>query len=114
MVTHKNYGSRQAFIRYRDRWKSGLQITPGGLRRVLRTEFFFRKWDSEVLEVYRGHKPSKVSVVDWQHYIEDDPEALIEIFRENVTNPLDEVLAPFRDQWNRTEGKVISLPLRAV
>jgi len=112
LSTHKHHGYRQAFIRYRDRWRSGLEITPSGLRRVLRTEFFFRHWDHEVLEIYRGHKPQRVSDVDWEHYIEEDPEGLVDLFRLHVTDRLDEILGPYRDRWNGMEDKVIPLRVR--
>ena len=51
----------RAFTRFRDMWRPGLNLEPSGLRRVLRSEWFNRRWHDDSLAVYRGHKPPHAS-----------------------------------------------------
>jgi integrase len=39
----------RAFTRYRDKWRPGLNLEPSGLRRVLRSEWFNRRWHAELV-----------------------------------------------------------------
>jgi hypothetical protein len=99
----------KAFTRYRDKWRPGLNIEPNGLRPVLRSEWFKRRWHADSLAVYRGHKPPNASVVDWNHYIIFDPDSLQKMFREEVVEKVDEVLAPYQEQWINSTSNVVQL-----
>jgi integrase len=112
VLTNRRDSFRQAFNRYRDRWRPGLNLEPNGLRRVLRSEWFRRRWHVDSLAVYRGHKPPDASPVDWNHYIIFDEEGLQTMFREEVVDKVNSILEPFRSRWSRAVGKVIQLPLR--
>ena len=100
---------RRAFTRYRDKWKPGLNLEPSGLRRVLRSEWFIRRWHDDSLAVYRGHKPPHASPVDWNHYIIFDLDGLQRMFREEVVEKIDRVLEADRKRWNAGEGIVVGL-----
>jgi integrase len=102
-TTHKKDSYGQAFERYRDKWKSSLTLEPNGLRRTLPTEFFSRQWYGETLQVYRGHKPPKVSTLDWNHYLEFDQDGLIKLFKRDVTNKIDRVLKTRLEKWKKNK-----------
>jgi len=106
--TNSRHSFRRAFYRHRNHWRPGLNVEPSGLRRVLRSEWFKRHWHTDSLSVYRGHKPPSTSPVDWKHYIIFDPQGLQQTFREEVVAKIDEVVKPFRDQWNDHETGDIS------
>jgi integrase len=109
LVTNKRASYWKTFTRYRNKWRPGLNVEPNGLRRVLRSEWFKRRWHADSLAVYRGHKPPNASAVDWNHYIIFDPESLQKMFREEVVTKIDWVLAPYRDRWNRERSNVVDL-----
>ena len=103
LVTWKTESFWRCFNRYKKVFNPDLQIDPRGLRRTLLKEFFVRKRYCPSLQLYRGHKPENVSDVDWEHYLdrlEYDPEAVMEMFREDVIQPLNEWLEPYREKWN--------------
>ncbi len=110
--THKKDSFGQAFRRYRDKWRPGLKIEPYGLRRTLVKAFVLLGLHGYTLEIYRGHKPTQISDVEWRYYLdrlEMDPKGLSEMFRRQVVGPLDEILEPHRRKWNTAPGKVIRL-----
>ena len=107
VTTQHSY--RRAFTRYRDKWRPGLNLEPSGLRRVLRSEWFIRRWHDDSLAVYRGHKPPRTSSVDWNHYIIFDLNGLQRMFREEVVEKIDRVLAPYHELWNSSEANVVEL-----
>jgi integrase len=81
-----SYG--RSFRRYLGRWRPQFKIEPKGLRRTLVSEFFEHGWYGDILQMYRGHKPS-VSAIDWNHYISYRPEKIQEMFREQVVSKVD-------------------------
>ncbi len=109
LVTNKRASYWKAFTRYRDKWRPGLNVEPNGLRRVLRSEWFKRRWHADSLAVYRGHKPPNTSVVDWNHYIIFDPDSLQKMFREEVVARIDRVLEPYRERWINSTSNVVEL-----
>lgn len=109
MVPRTKDTYRQAFNRARDGFRKGAKHTPYSLRRTLVSEFFRRRWYQDALQVYRGHKPKGVSAVDWEHYIEFDPEGLLDLLREHIIRPLDGLLEDPRREWQGQDRKVINL-----
>ena len=109
LVSCDRHSFGRGFSRCRDRFLPGFNLEPSGLRRTLVSEFFRRRWYGDALQVYRGHKPRGTSTVDWEHYIEFNPEGLMQLFLEHVVNPLDEVLQPYRERWNGKKGTVVKL-----
>lgn len=57
------------------------------------------RWYCDALQIYRGHKPPKVSTVDWNHYLEFDQEGLIRLFKDDVTNKIDRALKTRLEKW---------------
>ena len=110
VITNNRASYWKAFTRYRDKWRPGLNVEPNGLRRVLRSEWFKRRWHVDSPAVYRGHKPPNASAVDWNHYIIFDPDSLQRMFREEVVAKIDRVLAPYRERWNRDTSNMVELP----
>ena len=86
-----------------------MNVEPNGLRRVLRSEWFKRRWHADSLAVYRGHKPPNASAVDWNHYIIFDPDSLQEMFREEVVAKIDGVLNPYHERWINSKSNVVEL-----
>ena len=110
VITNNRASYWKAFTRYRNKWRPGLNVEPNGLRRVLRSDWFKRRWHADSLAVYRGHKPPHASPVDWNHYIILDPDSLQEMFREEVVAKIDQVLVQYRERWITSKANVIALP----
>lgn len=82
-----------------------VQIEPKGLRRTIETEAVRRGWIGYSLNRYLGRSPQSIQE---RHYIAvaDD---LQHVLREQVTSRIDQIIEPFRAEWNRENPKVISL-----
>ncbi|NUP93423.1 MAG: site-specific integrase [Candidatus Omnitrophica bacterium] len=82
-----------------------VQIEPKGLRRTIETEAVRRGWQGYCLNRYLGRSPQSIQE---RHYIAmaDD---LQRVLREQVTSRIDQIVEPFRSEWNRGNPKVISL-----
>ncbi|MCA9446686.1 MAG: site-specific integrase [Candidatus Omnitrophica bacterium] len=91
-----SYG--RAFRRHLEKWRPGFHIEPKGLRRTLVSEFFERGWYGDVLQMYRGHKPS-VSTIDWDHYLSFQPEKVQDLFREQVAERVDGLVEDVFRAW---------------
>jgi integrase len=89
----------RAFTRYRNKWRPGLNLEPSGLRRVLRSEWFNRRWHNDSLAVYRGHKPPRTSSVDWNHYIIFNLDGLR---RYNLDRNGKKQASPSANSWSKT------------
>lgn len=82
-----------------------VQIEPKGLRRTIETEAVRRGWQGYCLNRYLGRSPQSIQE---RHYIAmaDD---LQRVLREQVASRIDQIIEPFRAEWNRENPKVISL-----
>jgi integrase len=112
LITHDKNSYKQAFNRYRDKWCPGLNLEPNGLRRTLFQEAILEKFYGMSLELYLGHKPPQIPGVTWRHYLDQlrfDPEEVLKMLREDVVEPWDRVLEPYRKKWDSGPDNVISL-----
>ena len=103
MKTNNVWSAHQAFQRHLERFDSNIQLEPRGLRRTLRREFRRRHLNGHTLQLYRGHKPDDISALDWNHYLDklrDEPDEILDEFREYVVQPVDEICKPYLDRWN--------------
>ena len=97
---------RRAVRRVLKRWNPERMVSPKTFRKTLSTEMRLRRWNRDVLDLYYGHAEKDVLGA---HYIRETFEELQRLFREEVTMPVDEVLTPWRDRWNRSDQNVIPL-----
>lgn len=107
----KPSGYSQAVERQMDRW-GVLRIKVTDLRKTLETEAIMRGWSGYVFNRYLGRAPHKDDV-QAQSYILVGTH-LQDLFRDQVVARLDEVLAPFRSEWNTTSQKVVTLRKKGV
>jgi len=108
----RNIRYKQAFTRYRDKFQPDLNLEPNGLRRTLFQESLLRKFYGISLELFIGHKPPQIPDVTWKHYLDRlqfDADGVLKMLQEDVVDPLDEILEPFRKRWNARSENVIPL-----
>ena len=82
-----------------------VQIEPKGLRRTIETEAVRRGWQGYCLNRYLGRSPQSIQE---RHYIAM-AEDLQRVLREQVTSRIDQIVEPYRAEWDRENPKVISL-----
>ncbi|MCA9443094.1 MAG: hypothetical protein KC964_19995 [Candidatus Omnitrophica bacterium] len=119
LLTSDKHSYKQAFNRYRDKFLPGLNLEPNGLRRTLFKESISNRFygDGISVEYYMGHKPTQISDVTWKHYLDRlqfDLDGVLEMLRNDVVKPWDEILEPCRERWNRPAGNSNVIQLRAI
>jgi integrase len=86
-------------------WSPGTGLEPKGLRRTLESEAASRGWEGYAFNRFLGRSPASIAE---RHYIAVGPK-LMDILREQVTDRVDEVLAPTRRKCQAKDPKVIQL-----
>lgn len=87
-----------------EEWNDGERpIKPKDLRNTIQTEAADRNWNFHSLQRYVGHSPTTVS---GRNYYGDDPSRLVEVFRTNIIQPLEELI----NEWSIPEGGSILFP----
>lgn len=89
---------------FMDNFETGSSIPPKDLRNTLASERRKRLWNKEVMELYYGHEGKKV--ID-EHYTHLEDDELMEIFRREVVEKVDEVVAPHLERWRTETQKVV-------
>ena len=80
------------------------KIAPKDLRNTIQTEAVKGGWYDFYLKRYVGHAPAKEDV-GLRHYVEDNPAALLGLFREKIMAPIEEAI----NSWN-APGESLLLP----
>jgi len=100
---HGNYA--KAVSRALRRWSPGIRLEPKGLRRTLESAAVEQGWEGYAFNRYLGRSPASIAE---RHYIAVGAK-LSELLKEQVTDKIDRVLAPFREKWRVETPKVIQL-----
>lgn len=100
-------GYAKAVERHLKRWGQAGKIKVTDFRKTLESEATRRGWKGYIFNRYCGRAPRRDDV-QAQSYIAVG-EDLPNLFRDQVVNKLDEVLEPFRREWNTPCEKVVPL-----
>lgn len=91
------------------RWRPEKVVSPKMFRKTLATEMRLRGWNRDLMDLYYGHTERDIL---GEHYIRDTASERMELFRREVADRIDEVLAETGYEAPISNGKVV--PLRAV
>jgi len=89
---------------FMDRFEPGSYIPPKNLRNTLSTEGEDRLWNDRVLDDFYGHSPRGTRR---RHYSIRDLQKRIPIYRSEVTEKIDEVMAEFLERWRLPKAAVV-------
>ncbi len=82
-------------------WRPDFRLEPKGFRRTIPTEANTRGWNRYVLERFIGHSPDGITE---RHYIGGSVEMMEDLFRKEIVQKVNEILACRLDEWQQ-EGK---------
>lgn len=99
----RNYG--HAVAKCLKRWRPDLKLEPKGLRRTLESEAARRGWAGYAFNRFLGRAPGSIAE---RHYISVGSD-LVDLLREQVTERINEILAPYRRRPTQSGGNVIQL-----